>query len=243
MKKLLALMLFVCIMMPAVLAETVITELEKPSMTLNESLYEFLMEETDGSEELIYMMLDWMNDELSEIEEYGAIKGDVYARLTDDSFIRVYQCVQDSEYGIILIGGLDEPYSFYYYCCGKYRYTVTNGEYTGKEINSFDNDEFADAFHFPYEGPLNTLRGMRQDDEGNTYYLVKSGADRMFEYVSGDGMKIKRISIYGLDEDGSWGLAMYVDYNTGEADEIPQVVLNQIAKDNEPKTQTEGQKG
>ena len=241
MKKLICLIAFICLLTNACLSETSEPTLETPSLIFDESLYEVLMDETDGSEETIYIFLDVTNDERNEIEKYGGIVGIAYALTNENTFVSVYQCLQNTEYGLVLLGGMDEPDTFRYYCCGQYQYYQVNGEYMGKAQNPYNIDTFTEAFHFPYEGPLTMLRGVRQDEDGNTYFLVKSEEDRLFEYVVGDDMLIKRISLYSLD-DGSWQLYMYVDYSLGNPEEIPQYILDEIAKDNPVDASPQGQK-
>ena len=78
--------------------------------------------------------------------------------------------------------------------CGEKAFMVMDGELseiTGHSAEDFDF--YTHSFHFPY-GRLEALQGVRHDDNGYTYYLVKSDDDTSYEFVAGTQMRPLRLS-------------------------------------------------
>ena len=217
----------------AIEAGPVTGDFEAPALTNPEARYDFYYESTDGSEQLIFAMLDAANDEAQEIETYGALHITENVLLDDSgtAAVQAHITIQDSPYGKVMIAStsymgiqLDS------YFCGNCCCSFFNGEFEPSE--GFDAEIMAyytESYHFPYGG-LETLNSVRQDENGYTYYLVKSDEDMSFEFVSGEGMRILQTRVYMRDEDGTLTLLSYADYDVGPALEIPQEVLDVFAE-------------
>ena len=83
-------------------------------------------------------------------------------------------------------------------------------------------DWYFTSFHFPY-GRLETLNGIRQDDNGCTYMLIRSDETMSFEFVMKDGFDIVSLRVY--DNDGEHlTLSMTVDYTIEDAQPIASAV-------------------
>ena len=75
------------------------------------------------------------------------------------------------------------------------------------------------------------MRGMYQDENGNTYILVLSTESEEFEYVvAGEGLFIEQMRYY-MYSDGIWQLFEYLDYSIGAPVEIPENVLAEMGRD------------
>ena len=205
-----------------------------------ERYYEYFVEETDGSEYLVFVMLDTMNDEARDIEEHGALY------ITENQFlnkqgkpaVKAKLALQDSPFGRVLISEVQMLWTkVNTYSIGTYTF-VYDGDavetHDGKSQEDFDF--YCESYHFPY-GRLETLNGARQDENGYGYFFIKSEENLSFEFVVGEGMRILQLRLYTKNDDGHLALSSYVDYDVGPAWEIPQPVLDAMGQVLEPVSQ------
>ena len=68
---------------------------------------------------------------------------------------------------------------------------------------------------------------MRQDENGYAYFLVQSTDTMSFEFVTA-GLRILQTRVYEKNSEGQLALISYVDYDVGEAWEIPQPVIDAL---------------
>ena len=92
-----------------------------------------------------------------------------------------------------------------------------------------DFDFYFESYHFPY-GNLETMNGVRQDENGYTYFFINSDENRSFEFVVGEGTRIVQLRVYEKNDDGALALTSYADYDVGPAWEIPQAVLDAMGE-------------
>lgn len=71
---------------------------------------------------------------------------------------------------------------------------------------------------------------MRQDENGYSYFFIRSDEPYSFEFVVGEGMRILQLRVYTEDEDGVLKLHQCADYDVGPAWEIPQAVLDAMGE-------------
>ena len=98
--------------------------------------------------------------------------------------------------------------------------SVTENGYTQEEADWFWN-----SYIFPF-GRLEVMNGMRQDENGFSYFLIKSDETMTFEYVVGDSMKIKQLRVYYADGKGNLELSIVVDYDVSEAQPLPDDLVD-----------------
>lgn len=213
-------------------------DFDEPALTHPEERYDILLDKADGPEDVLYIMLDGANDETKDIEENGALYISEHQMVDDNgnAALMVDMTIQNTPYGKAIIMKTQFLWMKYYvYCIGHYGFS-----YDGTTVES-NNDVFSDeafsdyceSYHFPY-GSLKKLRGMRQDENGYTYFFIKSDDSLSFEFVVGAGLRIVQLRVYEEDENGVLKLSQYADYDVGPAWEIPQVVLDEMGKVLEP---------
>ncbi len=210
---------------------------DEPALINPEERYETFFEKTDGSEYPMYVLLDQMNDEAKDIEEYGALYITENLNLNNDGkpLLKLKMAIQDSPYGIVMIG----EESFLWMKMNTYSINTYTFIYDGKTVeqdNSFSQDDYeyyCESYHFPY-GNLDTMNGVRQDENGYNYFFIKSEDFRSFEFVVGENMRIVQLRVYEKNDDGILALTSFVDYDVGPAWEIPQAVLDEMGKVLEP---------
>ncbi len=209
-------------------------DFDEPALVHPEERYEYLLDEAEGPEEVLYVMLDAANDETEDIEAHGAliIKEHQQVDENGNALLTVDMSIQNTPYGKAMILKTQMLWMKYYvYCFGHYGFS-----YDGSTVESY-NDMFSDedfesyceSYHFPY-GSLIKLRGARQDSNGYTYFLVKSDDPYTFEYVVGEGFRILQLRVYEEGADGVLSLTQYADYDVGPAWEIPQEVLDAMGE-------------
>lgn len=204
---------------------------DEPALIDPKDRYEIYTDETDGSEDLIFGVLDAMNDEAAEIEEHGALLITENPILNDSGkpITKVQLVIQDSPYGKMIISET----RFLWMKAQTYSLKSLDLVYDGNTVeqtDAFTGDDFdfyCESYHFPY-GRLETLNGVRQDENGYTYFLVKSDDSMSFEFVVGKDMRILQTRVYEKNEDGHLALLSFVDFEVGPAWEIPQAVLDAI---------------
>ena len=254
MKKILALLL--CLMLlPAALGESETSEdldihldagaagsfavgvsgdFDAPALRDPEERYEILWDSFDESQQMLFWLMDTQNDEETDIEKNGALYATESISPDDNGVpaVQVRITIQKCPYGKMMISemympGTAEALGRTYTC----NTVMLTGEETGQivAVRQEDFDFYCESYHFPY-GPLDTIRGMRQDENGYLYYLIKSDDSMTFEFVTGNNMHIEQLRIYETDKDGVQWLTSYVDYDVGPALEVPQDVLDAIGE-------------
>ena len=74
------------------------------------------------------------------------------------------------------------------------------------------------------------LNGVRQDENGYSYFLIKSDDTMTFEYVVGGSMKIRQLRVYYSDGSGNLELAILVDYGVSEAQPLPKDLIDHLTQ-------------
>lgn len=219
------------------MGEEVTGDPDEPALKNPKERYEFFMDSTDGSEYMMYVMLDSANDEASDIAEYGALY------ITENQFLNdegkptahIDISLQSTPYGTVMVASTKFLWmEFTSYSIGTHTWSY-DGE-TASPTDSLEQDDYdfyIESYHFPY-GSLETLNGVRQDANGYTYFLIKSSEEMTFEFVIGSAMRIVQLRVYTLNDDGELALTSYVDYDVGPAQEIPQAVLDAMGEVLEP---------
>lgn len=229
MKKLFAALLGAMLLFNIALAE----EWDSPALRNPKERYEYYFDETDGSEQLLFAMLDVVNDEESTVAEYGALK--VVVSNVDASGRKqssTYTYVQECEFGPMLVNAATpEPSLGAVYTVGTHNYLMFLGKLTESYETGTkeDFDWYWSSFHFPF-GSLELLHCMRQDEAGYSYFLVKSDDSMSFEFVTDGSMEIMEIRTYEA-EDGELVLKNIVNFEPCAAVEIPEDALEAMAKD------------
>ena len=211
------------------------------------SRYEdWYVEETDGSEYLMFVMLDGMNDEAEEIKENGALR--VAQHILDPSgaeLATTYINMQETDYGIVMITRVEangEMKGDVLYTIGGTTFCLKDGAIESEDdFCTQENYEFyIESFHFPY-GSLQVLHGVRTDENGHAYYLIRSSDSMTFEFAT-NGLKIEQLRVYcSLGDDDELLLMSTVDYTLGPAEEIPQEILDAFGEVLEPVAAEDGE--
>lgn len=231
MKKLFVLILCLIVLMPAAFSE----DWDAPALLNPQEAYDYFVTETDGSDQMLFQIIDIMNEEKAIAEEYGAVK--FYMTLYDDSAnpaITMVHYLQICDFGYLHITEVtydDETY--YTYDIQDKMYSLIGDQVTVSDSSANDSDDpdwYWNSYVFPF-GRLEVLNCMRQDANGYSYFLIKSDDYMTFEYVIGDSMKIRQLRIYTVNAQNDLQLSIVVDYDTSEAQPVPQAVLDKIEKD------------
>ena len=225
------LMLLGCAAAEESAAATTRPGLTEPPLRNPQDYYEVYFEQTDGSEDMVFMLLDSMNDEADMVEEHGSVTlvhrfVDENGECTFEFCITLLKC----EYGNVMYTWSDDPEMSDAYISPYVAVTVKNGEVTdvSKNIDLTNNlDDYWGSFVFPYVTPQ-TLNGVRQDDDGNTCYLVTNTAGGRCEYVTGENMDLKETRLYEKEDD-DWILSTVINPRYDDLS-LPDVVLAEIAK-------------
>ena len=199
---------------------------QEPLPTDPEVLYDVYMDATDGSEQLIFGMIDYMNDEEETIADGHALAM-THAAMDDRGqpadIVKIY--LQDSEFGKVIISvPADYPDISMYSFAGS-SWQLRSGLLYEMDADPGFDTYFA-SFRFPY-GQLETLNALRQDENGFAYMLVRSDEPMSFEFVMKDGMEIVSLRVYDNDG-GRLVLAMTVDYAVEDAQPLPQVLVDTL---------------
>lgn len=206
---------------------------QAPALKNPQDAYEYFIEETDGSDQMIFGVIDIMNEEAAIAEEHGAVKFTMSFIGPDGTpMITTYNYLQKSEFGNVHImettnwGETSTVYNIgtKMYQLQEDTISVTDNGYTLEEADWFWN-----SYIFPF-GNLEVLNGVRQDENGYTYFLIKSDDIMTFEYVVGDGMKIKQLRVYYSDGSGNLELAILVDYGVSEAQPLPKDLIDLLTQ-------------
>ena len=208
-------------------------EPDTPALKNPKDRYEVYVDATDGSEYMMYVMLDSANDEASNIAEHGALY------ITENQMLdasgkptaHIDICLQDTPYGTVMISSTKFLWmTFTNYFIGTHAWSY-DGETASPTdtLTQDDYDYYIESYHFPY-GSLETMNGVRQDENGYTYFLIKSSDEMTFEFVTGADMRIVQLRVYTPNDDGELALSSTVDYDVGPAQEIPQAVLDAMGE-------------
>ena len=215
-------------------------DFDEPALINPEERYEYFVEETDGSEHLLFVMLDAQNDEARDIEEHGAlyITENQLLNKQGQPMLKLKMALQDSPFGRVIISDTQVLWrKVNTYSIGNYTFV-----YEGDDVETHDEepledfDFYCESYHFPY-GRLETLNGVRQDENGYAYFFIKSDETLSFEFVVGEDMRILQLRLYTKNDEGNLALSSYVDYDVGPAWEIPQPVLDAMGQVLEPVSQ------
>jgi len=209
-------------------------ELDTPALKNPEERYAFFMSETDGSENFIYAILDAMNDEATTVEEYGAMRMDQAYYMEGQEVMRNQMLLQTCDYGRMTVTFFeDAPEEGILFTTANYNYMTMDGKLIRSDpYEDMEFDWYWESFRFPY-GRLQTMNGVRQDEDGNSYFFITSDETMCFEYAVTPEMIIEELRIYVGDENGDLVLVSVVKYSTCEAKEVPPEVLAAMAE-NEP---------
>ena len=195
--------------------------------------YENPMGETDGSEVTLYMLLDSMNDEAALVEEYGALT--VTMTFVDETGAPVQQVdnvFQNSPFGkmqIMRSGKGLFAQEVYMVDGHSFAMFLKQPSYSGQLQTSEEFDAYWESYLFPF-GPLDALLGLRQDEAGNAYFLIRSDDVTVFEFATGVNTKIHELRMYSVTEDGETVLSALITNSVGEAEPIPEKVAALIAE-------------
>lgn len=231
------LMVFALLAGVTVMAEEEAAKPDEPLLTNPRERYEMYTETTDGSDQIMFVMLDSVNDEETIIAESGSIT--VYCDLLDDKGDTQVTMIQ----GLTIVDGLKLLRISYVYAEQKVEaqdvvniyvtqdsmYMIENGSLT-TQPNSMDSEEFLgtwSAFYFPYT-VIDVLHGVRQTDGGFTYFLVSDALGDLYEYVTA-GMRLVDTRVYTPDEEGVYHLYMRMRYGFGEEPELPDMIKQALA--------------
>lgn len=209
-------------------------EPEAPVLKNPQALYSTYFEKTDGSENLLYLLLDQTNDESRNIERYGALiihqtDFDAQGKMKGEAHLTLQNC----DYGKLLITALsDNAFAGANYVVGDRMYQTALGILVGRGENP--EPEYLNycwqSIHFPY-GNLEVLNGVRQDGCGYSYFLARSDEKTSFEFVADSSMQIEELRIYVRDAAGDMALNSVLRYSLGEAKPIPAMVRSAMEED------------
>ena len=223
------LLVFVCFAL--ICCTALAEELDTPALKNPEERYEIFFDETDSSENAVYLLLDATNDEAATVEEYGALRMDNIYYSEGEEVLRSQMLLQTCDYGRLIATFFeDEPERGVLYTTANFGYMAKDGKLT--YIDAYEDPNFDwywDSFHFPY-GSLEIMNGVRQDEEGNSYFFITSDDTMCFEFAATSGMFIEELRIYAKDENGELALISVVKYSSCEAKEVPQEVLAAMAE-------------
>ena len=244
MKKLIA--VFLCL---ALLCLSV-TALGDRALVDPQERYEILMEETDGSEEMVFYLIDVLNDEEELVKSDGSVLIRQYM-LKNDGQTAIELAQLDTRLFICEYGRVAR---FTVYMEGEkledvyYTESFMYREEANGSVSVAPAETLADEFNgtwenwvFPYYVPLEAMIGTAQDDDGCVNFLVRSDeGETLLEYVvSSEGMIMQGVNQYARNEkDGKYYLWMYTEVIRGEGDALPQAVLV-VMKQNEKVAQSD----
>lgn len=204
----------------------------EPPLKNPQDYYEIYVDQTDGSEELIYMMLDITNDEEALVDEHGSVT--LVAQVVDEHgncVSTIYTGLMKCEYGLVMRSWTDAFGGMHVaYITERGEVGTTSGRITHVDPDSElsqDLDGYWHSYLFPYTAPQ-VMNGMRQDADGNACFLIMDNLDHRVEYVVNSAMEIKELRDYApVGED--WYLSMVVTRRYDDLT-IPDDVLAEISK-------------
>lgn len=212
---------------------------DEPLLTNPRERYEMYTETTDGSDQLLFAMLDGVNDEETIIADTGSIT--VYCDMLDDKGDVQVTMIQ----GLTIADGVKllrisyiaaEQYmgealdSVNIYVTQDTLYMIENGSLTTKPSTIAPEDYLStwSAYYFPYTA-IDVLHGVRQTDGGFTYFLASDKLGDLYEYVT-NGLRIIDTRIYTPDGEGGYWLYMRLRYAFGEEPELPDMIKQALGE-------------
>ena len=227
----------VCALLALLMCCAAFAEPPVPPQSNPEEYYEFLMEESDGSEQLLYMLLDSANDELSDVETYGALIMEDYV-LQYGVFMHMTLYITNTPLGVGIVTVLEGSDDMYVITDSGIYYTE-DGEFSSKVLMATDVGSYITGYHFPFAS-LKLLKGMREE-ENFIFMLIESDDEAELEFVitnapdeslgASYGMRIVQTRYYMKDASGNMVLGEYLNYSTGAAPVIPESLLSEMQKD------------
>jgi len=226
MKYILLLLALLCAIPAA--ADESLPEPDEPLARDPASRYELYLDATDGSDVLVFSLLDSLNDENEGLDEGGSLvlesdvydENGVYSGVTMRQELFRYNGLAVMRAIVNVDPGLEQYY------------TGSSGVHwdgtTAKEIDGYPDFSYLwDMWHYPYV-PSEMMHGMRQD--GTYSYFLMAGVDgSLLEYVTDSGMSIVQTRVYYPDSNGEQTLLFAVSYSRGTAPEVPEEVAALLA--------------
>lgn len=231
-RKLACCLLAFAFLVPAALAE----DWDKPSHRNPQDAYDFFIEESDGSEQLVFMTLDIINDEETIVHEAGSLHVDMH--FVDENGNPVYTIHNQlliTDYGKMQIISVDiDGVTKTIYSVGSflYNYNEENGVIV-KNVSDVDADVFNETwgcYIFPF-GPIELMHGMRQDALGYSYFLIKGDEFTTYEFVAAQGMNTVENRVYANLGNNELQLSMIITFSTTPAPVLPDSLLAQLKED------------
>lgn len=225
MHKWMAMLLMLCLIFGMALAEV-----DEPALKNPKDRYDIYFDQTDGSEELVFLMVDGVNDEAADVEAHGSLVMKHRFLVAGMPMIKTNIILQNSEFGPMIVADVGD---------GNVMYSLRNDAYIAipgepaAKAQGYSPEEFDwywESFHFPY-GRLEMLNGMRTDEAGNSYMLIKSDETMSFEFAMDGTMRIQQLRVYDHIGEGEMMLSLLVDYSVAPAVEIPEDVLALMHED------------
>ena len=206
---------------------------DEPAMKNPRDRYEAYMEETDGSETLVLMMLDAMNDESALIRENGPLRVNWnYMDVSGEIDEEFYVTLIEGEYGhIAMYSTRFDGYDIHEYIIGEERMVDVGGAFKTREsgISREEWEWMWESYIFPY-ADFEMMHGMRQDENGYSYMLLRDAAGDLYEHVLGKDMRILEIRQYSPDENGDMVYKMRVTFSHIDDWEIPDTVIDRMVE-------------
>ncbi len=222
-------------------SEPALAEIDAPALKNPQERYDWIMDSTDGSEQLVFMLLDSANDEQESIDRFGRLT--THMAFVDDNGKTVFvnsisQQVTDAGNVQIIYTSMYEDVTMYTtpYATVKWESGRIADITAGQDKESFDWTW--ESYRFPF-ATLTRLMGTRGDGaEGEAseyaYYLIFNEYDNYVMEFAAEGMAIEQLRIYMQNGD-DWVLSIVVTHEEGEALEIPEEVLRAL-KDAAPES-------
>jgi len=208
-------------------------ELAEVDPVTGEVTYPYWMEKTDGSETMLFMLIDFMNDEAKLVQEHGSltIRMD-YVEPDGTAYATVYETLFDTEFGkgilVYMDGYAERSYAF------AYRSAVLNGDEVTVGGPQFAPDEFEDVWSgqcYPVAFE-EVLHATAPAADGFTYMRTsgtygEEGPGEL-EYRLGNDMRLHWVKLYEVDEAGEPTLSIVISYSVGDPVEFPDSVVQAL---------------
>lgn len=228
MKKQLCALLAAMLFVPGALAEGAVYAEGTDALLKNpRDAYEFFMDETDGSDQLVFMMLDSQNDEETLAVDGTAVTYSLYEVSADGALTlshRVFAFQTDYGKVIRMDAGTDDPALYF---VGAFLYKIQSGaEIQSAEYGLDTLESMWSSACFPGVSEM-TLNTMRQDEDGANYYLITGGDGCEYEYKTDAANRIEEMRIYAPDGD-DFVLDIICFYGTCEAPALPDQLVDAL---------------
>lgn len=239
---------FTVLLLAALLILASCSALSERSLMNPQEQYDHFVKESDGSEQMLYTMVDMVNDEETLVQQDGSVLVRQHFVMNDGQTSVDYMTVETRlflcDFGrvvqmTVLVDGevLGEIFS-----TENYSYQLSDSGSIEISAPAMSADDFNGTWEnwvFPYYTPLEVLNGMREDGKGTMYFIVSSDeGDSLLEYVvSQDGMVLLGVNHYVRSDEGddNYYLWLYTEVIRGEGAALPQSFLDAMST-NEVKT-------